>query len=180
MISLFARIYFFCHNRHCCHSFFCKNQEIVSLIARPASIDFMTTMTTLSTAAPISLLMSLMSSMSFLVVRPRCFSLRHSGGLGAAAPEPAAFGRPPACFSEASGLPEAILAFTKYPPCEAPERTAVFTRFSEQFFGNGFLYCAEGFRKLLCKKHSGKKNAVAFQKKAPLQFYTLYGIIYLI
>ena len=81
---------------------------------------------------------------------------------------------------EADGLPEAMLAFTKSLLCESPKWTAVLTHFSDQYFSSGFLYCAEGFRKLLCKKHSGKKNAVAFQKKAPLQFYTLYGIIYLI
>ena len=56
-------------------------------------------------------------------------------------------GRQPA-NGEASGLPEAMLAFTKYPTREAPERTAVFTRFSEQFFGNGIIYCAEDFKKV--------------------------------
>ena len=125
----------------------------------------MTTMTTLSTAAPIS---KLMSSMSFLGALFRISPYAIAGVWGQPPPSqlPSA-GRQPA-NGEASGLPEAMLAFTKYPPCEAPERTAVFTRFSEQFFGNGFLYCAKTFKKLLLKKYiAERKMRLPCRRKHP-------------
>ena len=87
---------------------------------------------------------------------------------------PAAQGLPPR-----GGMPCAMLAFTKYPLREASRRTAVFTRFSDQFFGNGFLYCAKTFKKLLLKKYIAKrKMQLPFRRKRPCNS-TLCMVLYI-